>query len=98
MLRKHYKSFKKNINGNRFAKCAIQTALIRHSGTTFRFAIKRSPRWPLTRHVFQFFGYLASGNTEKDIAEAQKMVAAKRHNTFKLKIGSRPVEKMLNMC
>ncbi|PWF32996.1 muconate cycloisomerase, partial [Yersinia pestis] len=35
---------------------------------------------------------LASGNTEKDIAEAEKMVAAKRHNIFKLKIGSRPVE------
>ena len=35
---------------------------------------------------------LASGNTEKDIAEAEKMIALKRHNVFKLKIGSRPVE------
>ncbi len=40
---------------------------------------------------------LASGNTEKDIAEAQKMIAAKRHNIFKLKIGSRPLKPTLNM-
>jgi muconate cycloisomerase len=33
---------------------------------------------------------LASGDTDKDIAEAQKMIAAKRHNTFKLKIGANP--------
>ncbi|WP_298146508.1 muconate/chloromuconate family cycloisomerase, partial [uncultured Acinetobacter sp.] len=35
---------------------------------------------------------LASGDTEKDIAEAQQMLEAKRHNFFKLKIGSRAVE------
>ncbi|KAF5291834.1 hypothetical protein FQR65_LT20394 [Abscondita terminalis] len=35
---------------------------------------------------------LASGDTEKDIAEAKKMITAKRHNIFKLKIGSRPLE------
>ena len=35
---------------------------------------------------------LASGDTEKDIAEAKKMIELKRHNVFKLKIGSRPVE------
>jgi muconate cycloisomerase len=35
---------------------------------------------------------LASGDTEKDITEAKKMITAKRHNIFKLKIGSRPLE------
>lgn len=35
---------------------------------------------------------LASGDTEKDIAEARSMIAAKRHNIFKLKIGSRAIE------
>ncbi len=33
---------------------------------------------------------LASGDTEKDIAEGRKMIEAKRHNIFKLKIGSAP--------
>ncbi len=28
MSRKLYRAIKKNINGNRFAKCAIQTALL----------------------------------------------------------------------
>ena len=40
---------------------------------------------------------LASGDTEKDIAEARKMIELKRHNTFKLKIGARPYSKMLTM-
>mgnify|MGYP003704372465 CR=1 FL=1 len=35
---------------------------------------------------------LASGDTKKDIAEAEKMIALRRHDIFKLKIGLRSVE------
>lgn len=34
---------------------------------------------------------LASGNSDQDIAEAQEMLAQRRHNIFKLKIGKRTV-------
>jgi muconate cycloisomerase len=34
---------------------------------------------------------LASGETDKDIAEAERMIAERRHDAFKLKIGKRPV-------
>jgi muconate cycloisomerase len=40
---------------------------------------------------------LASGDTEKDIAEAKKMIELKRHNIFKLKIGSILYNMMLIM-
>lgn len=36
---------------------------------------------------------LASGNTEKDIEEAKHLVSIKRHDTFKLKIGSNEPKK-----
>ncbi len=43
--------------------------------------------------VYLCFGRLRSGDTEKDIAEARKMIELKkRHNTFKLKIGARPLQ------
>jgi muconate cycloisomerase len=35
---------------------------------------------------------LASGDTGRDIAEAEEMLAKRRHNAFKLKIGKRAVE------
>ncbi|MGE0283012.1 MAG: muconate/chloromuconate family cycloisomerase, partial [Rhizobiaceae bacterium] len=35
---------------------------------------------------------LASGNSETDIAEAEEMIAARRHNIFKLKIGKRSLK------
>jgi hypothetical protein len=35
---------------------------------------------------------LASGDTAKDIDEAEAMLAGRRHNIFKLKIGKRSVE------
>src|SRR5690606_30916758 len=36
---------------------------------------------------------LASGNTEKDIEEAQYLISVNRHDTFKLKIGSNEPKK-----
>jgi muconate cycloisomerase len=82
---------KKNINGNRFAKCAIQTALLDIKAQRLNLPLSEVLGGRL-RNSIPVLWVLASGNTKKDIAEAQKMIEAKRHNVFKLKIGSRPVE------
>ncbi|WP_180065414.1 MULTISPECIES: muconate/chloromuconate family cycloisomerase [unclassified Acinetobacter] len=84
-------AIKRNINGNRFAKCATQTALLDILAQRLNLPLSEVLGGRL-RDSLPVLWVLASGNTEKDIAEAQKMIAAKRHNIFKLKIGSRPVE------
>ncbi len=84
-------AIKKNINGNRFAKCAIETALLDIYAQRIQQPLSEVLGGRL-RDSVPVLWVLASGDTEKDIAEAQKMIAAKRHNIFKLKIGSRPVE------
>lgn len=82
---------KKHINGNRFAKCAIQTALLDIQAQRLGLPLSELLGGRL-RDSVPVLWVLASGDTEKDIAEAQKMFEAKRHNFFKLKIGSRAVE------
>ncbi|WP_111884681.1 muconate/chloromuconate family cycloisomerase [Acinetobacter sp. CFCC 11171] len=84
-------AIKRNINGNRFAKCAIQTALLDILAQRLNLPLSEVLGGRL-RDSLPVLWVLASGNTEKDIAEAKKMIATKRHNIFKLKIGSRPVE------
>lgn len=84
-------TIKKNINGNRFAKCAIQTALLDIHAQRLALPLSEILGGRL-RDSIPVLWVLASGDTEKDIAEAQKMIEAKRHNIFKLKIGSRSVE------
>ena len=84
-------AIKRNINGNRFAKCAIQTALLDLQAQVLNVPLSELLGGRL-RDSVPVLWVLASGDTDKDIAEAQKMIALKRHNIFKLKIGSRPVE------
>ena len=81
----------RNINGNRFAKCAIQTALLDIQSQRLGVPVSELLGGRL-RDSISVLWVLASGDTDKDIAEAKKMIAAKRHNIFKLKIGSRPLE------
>ena len=85
------RALNKNINGNRFAKCAIQTALLDIHAQRLALPLSEVLGGRL-RDSVPVLWVLASGDTDKDIAEAQKMIAAKRHNVFKLKIGSRSVE------
>lgn len=85
------KQIKRHINGNRFAKCAIQTALLDIQAQRLGLPVSELLGGRL-RDSVPVLWVLASGDTDKDIAEAQKMIAAKRHNIFKLKIGSRSVE------
>lgn len=81
----------RNINGNRFAKCAIQTALLDIQSQRLGVPVSELLGGRL-RDSISVLWVLASGDTDKDIAEAKKMIAARRHNIFKLKIGSRPLE------
>ncbi|MFV5233061.1 muconate/chloromuconate family cycloisomerase [Acinetobacter baumannii] len=85
------KLIRKNINGNRFAKCAIQTALLDIQAKRLGVPLSEVLGGRL-RNSLPVLWTLASGDTEKDIAEARKMIELKRHNTFKLKIGARPLQ------
>ncbi|SPL70099.1 muconate/chloromuconate family cycloisomerase [Acinetobacter stercoris] len=85
------KQIRKSINGNRFAKCAIQTALLDIQAKRLGVPLSELLGGRL-RDSLPVLWTLASGNTEKDIAEAKKMIELKRHNTFKLKIGSNPLQ------
>lgn len=84
-------AIKKNIQGNRFAKCAIQTALLDIHAQRLGLPLSEVLGGRL-RNSVPVLWVLASGDTEKDIAEAQQMLKAKRHNIFKLKIGSRTID------
>ncbi len=72
--------------GNHFAKCAVETALLDALGKRTGLAMsellggRQHDRLPVA-------WTLASGDTARDIAEAEEMLARRRHNIFKLKIG-----------
>src|SRR5262252_2467109 len=76
----------KAIQGNNFAKCAVETALVDALGKRSRVTAAElmggrvHDRLPVA-------WTLASGDTATDIAEAEEMLARRRHNIFKLKIG-----------
>ncbi|MBD7940430.1 muconate cycloisomerase [Brevundimonas sp. Sa3CVA3] len=78
------------IAGNRFSKCAVETALLDAMGQRVGLPMsellggRRRERLPVA-------WTLASGDTAKDIDEAEQMLAERRHNIFKLKIGKRSV-------
>lgn len=79
-----------SIVGNHFAKCAIETALLDAQGKRCGMAVSELLGGRV-RDSLPVLWTLASGNTAKDIAEAEAMIACRRHNAFKLKIGKRPV-------
>jgi muconate cycloisomerase len=74
------------VQGNHFAKCAVETALVDALGKRLGIAVsellggRQHDRLPVA-------WALASGDTARDIAEAEDMLARRRHNIFKLKIG-----------
>jgi muconate cycloisomerase len=80
----------RHIVGNHFAKCAIETALLDAQGQRVGLPVSELLGGRVRDRV-PVLWTLASGNTEKDIAEAEAMIAAGRHNVFKLKIGKRPL-------
>jgi len=76
----------KAAQGNNFAKCAVETALVDALGKRNRLTASEllggrfHDRLPVA-------WTLASGDTSSDIDEAEEMLAKRRHNIFKLKIG-----------
>lgn len=78
----------KLIKGNRIAKSAIETALLDAQGKRLKLSVSELLGGPILTSL-PVLWTLASGDTGKDIEEAQKLLEMKRHNVFKLKIGSR---------
>ena len=78
----------KYVVGNHFAKCAIETALLDAQGQRVGLPVSELLGGRVRDRV-PVLWTLASGNTEKDIAEAEAMIETGRHNVFKLKIGKR---------
>jgi muconate cycloisomerase len=76
----------KSAQGNHFAKCAVETALLDALGKRTSLSLsellggRQHERLPVA-------WTLASGDTARDIAEAEEMLSLRRHNIFKLKIG-----------
>ena len=80
----------KHIVGNRFAKCAVETALYDAFGQAQGKPISDYFGGARTNRL-EVAWTLASGDTAADIEEGERMLAERRHRHFKLKIGKRPV-------
>jgi muconate cycloisomerase len=82
---------RKTVRDNHFAKCAVETALL--DAHAKRVGVPLSDLLGgARRDTLPIAWTLASGDTGKDIAEAEHMLATRRHNIFKLKIGARAVD------
>ncbi|EPP5101084.1 muconate/chloromuconate family cycloisomerase [Enterobacter hormaechei] len=81
----------KAIHDNRFAKCAVETALFDALGQRTGLPVSQLLGGRV-RDSLPVAWTLASGDTAKDIDEAERMLALRRHNIFKLKIGRRAVD------
>jgi muconate cycloisomerase len=76
----------KAVQANHFAKCAVEIALLDALGK--RKCVAMSELLGGRQHDRLSVAWtLASGDTARDIAEAEEMLAKRRHNIFKLKIG-----------
>ncbi|MBZ7926877.1 muconate/chloromuconate family cycloisomerase [Ensifer adhaerens] len=79
------------VKENRFAKSAVETALLDAHGKRLGLPISELLGGALRKRL-PVAWTLASGDTAKDIAEAEKMLELRRHRIFKLKIGARPLK------
>ena len=75
-----------HVVGNHFAKCALETALFDAEGKRRGLPVSDLVGTRIRDRV-PVLWVLASGDTARDISEAQDMIARRRHNVFKLKIG-----------
>ncbi len=77
--------------GNHFAKSAVETALLDAAGRRLGVPVSELLGGRV-RDALPVAWTLASGDTGRDIDEAEKMLDLRRHDIFKLKIGKRAVE------
>jgi muconate cycloisomerase len=82
---------RKVIQGNRFAKCALETALLDAQARRLNVPLSELLGGRV-RDALPVAWTLASGDTGRDIAEAEHMLDIRRHRIFKLKIGLRSVD------
>lgn len=76
------------VQGNNTAKCAVETAL--QDGAARRLGVSLADLFGgRVRDRLPCAWTLASGQSDLDIAEAERLLDARRHNIFKLKIGKR---------
>ena len=80
--------------GNTFAKSGLETALLDAQGKRQGMAVSELLGGRV-RDRLPVAWTLASGDTAKDIAEAEQMLDLRRHRIFKLKIGAGEVSKDL---
>ena len=76
--------------GNRFAKSAMEQALLDAQGKRLGVPLA-TLLGGAVRDTLPVLWTLASGDTARDIDEAERLLAERRHDTFKLKIGRRAV-------
>lgn len=81
----------KNVSGNHFAKSGIETALLDAHAKRLNVPLHNLFGGAIST-TLPVLWTLASGDTDKDIDEAREMMQNKRHQMFKLKIGSRKPE------
>ncbi|MGE6782058.1 muconate/chloromuconate family cycloisomerase [Ensifer adhaerens] len=81
----------KAVKENRFAKCAVETALLDAHGKRHGLSVGELLGGALRKRL-PVAWTLASGDTAKDIAEAETMLDLRRHRIFKLKIGAKPLK------
>lgn len=81
----------RNVRGNHFAKCAVESALLDLAGKRLGLPASELIGGGRVRDSLPVAWTLASGDTARDIAEGEEMLGLRRHNIFKLKIGKRSV-------
>ncbi|AYC32430.1 muconate cycloisomerase [Pseudomonas cavernae] len=80
----------KVIKGNTFAKSGVESALLDAQGKRLGLPVSELLGGRV-RDSLEVAWTLASGDTARDIAEAEQMLDCRRHRIFKLKIGANPV-------
>lgn len=81
----------RQVVGNHIAKCAVETALLDAAGKRLGVPLSELIGGGRMRDRLPVAWTLASGETGRDIEEAEAMIEARRHSIFKLKIGKRSV-------
>lgn len=81
----------RSIRGNHFAKNAVETALLDMAGKRLGVPVSELILGGRVRDELPVAWTLASGNTARDIAEGEEMLALRRHRIFKIKVGKRGV-------
>jgi muconate cycloisomerase len=80
----------RSVQGNSFAKSAIETALLDAQGLRLGLPV-HALLGGAVRDALPVLWTLASGDPTRDVDEALALIEARRHKVFKLKIGSHPL-------